>query len=437
MIKIENNYTATLSSLQPQILKTELPGKFGGPPQEVISIIPPLNTNISFTSVLPTRSVSSVSKNLFRAPKKLPDHWNWGHIELNDTPEHKKIKQQINKPGNQLNCGSCWAIATAGVIGDTFLISNITNYNPNLSTTYSLSCYPQGKCNGGNPAKLFEKAENKGLSSNHCIDYSWCLSNGYCSQKQLKPQLTMVEINRMIPACGCYYPKDHKLYKIKKPTTVNISKDKNIKEDIKKHIYTTGPVLGGFHVFDNFKKSHGKFTKSKGIYLEYLDYTGESDFKVIQPGTKDNEWKGSHAVAVIGWGKEKIRALDPKNSYKEAVIDVEYWICRNSWGTEWGDYGYFKIAMYPYNKKAQFEKEIVIESETGNKYQTGGFLIFEADKVVKGDFNKITPENELSENEKYYTKDLFGPIKNKGINIFVVISIIIFTLLIIIIYYYL
>lgn len=39
-------------------------------------------------------------------------------------------------------------------------------------------------------------------------------------------------------------------------------------------------------------------------------------------------FSGWHAAKVLGWG---------------TVNGVDYWLCANSWGTAWGDDGFFKI----------------------------------------------------------------------------------------------
>lgn len=89
------------------------------------------------------------------------------------------------------------------------------------------------------------------------------------------------------------------------------SQDPNASErSIRAEIYKFGPVATGFMVHTDFLEWDGK-----GIYK----YNGSS------------KEQGGHAVVMVGWGTDQETGLD-------------YWVCQNSWGDDWGDGGFFKIA---------------------------------------------------------------------------------------------
>lgn len=69
------------------------------------------------------------------------------------------------------------------------------------------------------------------------------------------------------------------------------------------------PVIIGFSVYDSFESS-----------------TVQRTGNVPLPGPNEDVL-GGHAVALCGY--------DSKNPYQ--------WLCQNSWGTGWGDHGYFRM----------------------------------------------------------------------------------------------
>ena len=77
----------------------------------------------------------------------------------------------------------------------------------------------------------------------------------------------------------------------------------------------SGPVEAAFTVYEDF------LTYKEGVY------------KHVSGGAL-----GGHAVRLLGWGVESSDGTE-----KEGGEGTPYWLLANSWNTDWGDQGYFKI----------------------------------------------------------------------------------------------
>ena len=60
----------------------------------------------------------------------------------------------------------------------------------------------------------------------------------------------------------------------------------------------------------------------------------------IMESPVDSDADIDHEISIVGYGQ------DPKT-------DVEYWVGRNSWGSYWGEYGYFRVAINSLNIEKQ------------------------------------------------------------------------------------
>jgi hypothetical protein len=444
-INIDGSYIGRLRNAKPiiQTIKRKTP-KGMAALKPIEQELPAVNTDITFSALLPSFEISKERRLAAIDIRRIPEIFDWRHVYPTDDDDILRKKALISKPGNQAMCGSCWAISGAGIIADNFVVSGIVDWVPNLSTTWSLMCYPQGKCNGGNPAQLFNDVSIGGIVSNHCIDYSWCLKNDVCNGNALKhfdnakKTYELNKLNSLIPSpCGSCYnnDNDHFLYFIdKNPKLISIGSngidENNVRDLVKKQIYTKGPVMGGFIVFKNFLK--GTFSKTNGgVYFEKANYDDNGD---IIDWNNNLEYYGAHAIAIIGWGIAKnIKSGENK------IEDVPYWYCRNSWTDKWADGGYFKIAMYPWNKISQFEQIVTINDKKGMKHQAGGIIFVSASKKpIKTTFKDLIKKYNISQkihDDIYYSSEFLlkpEPLKKKPVyNLvsFIIYFIIIFLLL--------
>ncbi|QIH04888.1 cathepsin B [Dasineura jujubifolia toursvirus 2a] len=333
----------------------------------------------------------------------LPNEFNWSFRLISDTNEIAAKKLLMSTVKNQYLCGCCWAISSATAISDAFVIKGLVNWKPNVSYTYALSKYPQQKCIGGSARILLEDIKNgDGITSDFCVDESWCINNKKCvSNSDATEHFTAKNkefLSTLIPSVGCYDgSKKHYVYRLDDVYSMSVTdtlKVMEVQRKIKQHIMVRGPVVGGMIIMDNFPS--GDFTKTgSGIYFESGIYNPAKD--VVFTFGKDSII-GSHSVVIVGWGISK------NTRYENMNTDVPYWYCRNSWGKKWGENGFFKIAMYPFNKICQFEKRVRVLHNKKIK-EVGGVTGFNVKQAPKLEYNKTNNKSHLKSHLSLFTTD--------------------------------
>jgi C1A family cysteine protease len=192
---------------------------------------------------------------------------------------------------NQGRCGSCWAFATTAALESYTLIQNHTpNTNLDLSEQVLISCGGAGSCNGGYISTASDFIRYTGLPLESCYPYT--ATNGYCAN-----------------ACPNWQSSTYKIGKWQWVTTGQPALDA-----IKNALFTYGPLVTTMTVYTDF------YYYSGGIY----SYTGGG-------------YQGGHAVTIVGYNDSG-----------------QYFIVKNSWGTGWGESGYFKIAYSEISSPVQF-----------------------------------------------------------------------------------
>jgi len=86
-------------------------------------------------------------------------------------------------------------------------------------------------------------------------------------------------------------------------------------DQMKAELALNGPISCGIHATNEFEWNY-----DGGIYSQDI---GKLQYEL------------NHEISVVGYGVNE--------------AGEEYWIGRNSWGTYWGDYGFFYMAMYENN----------------------------------------------------------------------------------------
>lgn len=194
------------------------------------------------------------------------------------------FKDCIHPIRNQGKCGSCWAVSASEVLSDRFCIHSQGKVNAVLSAEDLVSCDSgDNGCNGGMLPHAWEYMKDTGLVTDKCFPYT----------------AEAGQVEKCVTSC-----KDGETFT--KYKAASYGRLGSV-ADMKKEIMTNGPIQAGFMVYKSFMSyKSGVYTKK---WYEFIPL-------------------GAHAIKIVGWGTENGTA---------------YWLVANSWGTTWGEDGFFKI----------------------------------------------------------------------------------------------
>merc|ERR1719240_2366586 len=221
-------------------------------------------------------------------PVELPETFIWNNVE------------GVNYLTNLRNqhvpqyCGSCWAHAATSAMSDRIKIARKAAWpDINIAPQVLISCSGDDGCHGGEAYNAFEWMHGHNITDETCSIYrARGLDNGAkCSQQ--------IMCENCSPSKGCFNQDNYKVYNTDKYGKVSGE------QAMMQEIYQRGPIACGIAVPDALENY------TSGIFE---DKTGDKNIV--------------HDISVVGFGVED---------------GTKYWTVRNSWGTQFGESGFFRV----------------------------------------------------------------------------------------------
>lgn len=226
----------------------------------------------------------------------LPASWDWRNV---DGVNYITWTKNQHLPRY---CGSCWAESVTSILADRIMIaSQGKRLTLGLSPQALINCEMGGSCGGGDPLKAFKMIRKHGLGEESC--------HAYVGHREGKS--STCESWQLCEVCLPGYQNNNgtcvgvNSYKKWNVTGAGIVREM---VQMKKAILHGGPIICGIYSTSKL----GQY--ESGVFTEFTLFA-----------------KANHFVSVVGWG--------------ETEDGAAYWIVRNSWGTYWGEWGFFRILM--------------------------------------------------------------------------------------------
>lgn len=231
-------------------------------------------------------SLSQFKKRLIQKPKRSA-RTPGPHPPITETFDPRTTSSTC-KPHiiDQGQCASSWAISVANSLGNRFCMQGNKRLN-NLSSQYMVSCDKDNYgCRGGYLFEGFNFATTTGIPTETCVPYN----------------PSFFDVLKCPNAC------------LDKQKFIH---HKCAEDSIKDLSYLTTDIMAEVRIV-------GAVAASMIVYGDFI-YYAEGIYKHVH-----GDDLGRQGITIIGYGEKD---------------GISYWICANSWGTEWGEDGWFKIAF--------------------------------------------------------------------------------------------
>ena len=194
-------------------------------------------------------------------------------------------QRYVTSVKDQGNCGSCWAFATTAELESQMLMTEDLNLYLSEETLLACAAQDNSTCSdGGYPEVASDYIADYGLPAAACLTYQDYDPPPPCRNECTSSNRIAYQISEW----------DYVLSDSEAPTVI----------ELKNALYAYGPIVSDMNVYEDF------YNYVKGVY------------KHVSGG-----FDGLHEILIVGYD-------DTQNCF----------IVKNSWGTDWGEEGFFQIA---------------------------------------------------------------------------------------------
>ena len=234
------------------------------------------------------KHLKKIIPNKYLKDDSLPSQFDW------------RTQNGVTSVKNQSNCGTCWIFGTTSVLESKALI--------NEGILYDFSEQSVALCSDKFWTYLFDG------SNDPCMAGGWSylaaeafIRKGAKLESCLPYNVPSLKCDGSCLCDNCPPVKRVSGYRL-------VTDDKSNISLIKQAIYNNGPVTGSFYY------------ESKYLY-------NDQTFGYFYDANTTNS--PNHLISIVGWNDEVPHKNTP---------GIGAWIVKNSWGTSWGNSGYFYLA---------------------------------------------------------------------------------------------